>query len=207
MEDLWLERAKRLMALAQTGLNFTQDPFDRERYEEVAALAAAMLGDLGQVPVARILDLVPDYAANYATPSVDVRGALIEDGRVLLVQEQSDGRWSLPGGFADIGLSAAENTVKEVREEAGIDVDAHRLIAVRHKARHPYPADTRDFYKFSFLLRRSDRAAPVAGSEAQDVGFFAPDALPPLSETRVIAQDIAAAFAAHADPDAPTLFD
>ncbi|MCV6585101.1 MAG: NUDIX hydrolase [Marinibacterium sp.] len=207
MEDLWLSRAKRLMALARTGQGFAGDAFDRERYDEIAEIATAMMADLGGVPLSRIRDLVPPYAASYATPSLDVRGALIEEGRILLVQEQSDGRWALPGGFADIGLSAGENIVKEVQEEAGLQVRAERLYEVTHKARHPYPPDPREFYAMRFLLARDNDATPVAGSEATDARFFAPDALPPLSETRTIAQDIARAFAAARAPGGAVYFD
>ena len=207
MEQLWLGYTKRLLALATTGQGFTRDPFDRERYDEIAQIAAAMIADLGSVPLNRIQDLVPDYLAQYATPSIDVRGALIEDGRILLVQEKSDGRWALPGGFADIGFSAAENIIKETREEAGIAVSATRLYAVRHKARAPYPPDPRDFYTFRFLLRRDARADPIAGHEVSDVRFFAPDDLPPLSATRTIQKDIDEAFEAEQNPDAVARFD
>ena len=101
MENRWLTRAKRLQAIASTGLHFARDDYDRERYGEIAEIADSMLGDLGGVPVERIRGLVSDFALGYATPKVDVRGAVVEDGRILLVQERSDRRWTLPGGFAE----------------------------------------------------------------------------------------------------------
>jgi ADP-ribose pyrophosphatase YjhB (NUDIX family) len=213
MEDTWLTRAKRLQAIASTGLHFCDSNHDRERYVEIAGIAQDMLADLGTVPLNRIRDLVPDFARGYATPLIDVRGAVIEDGRILLVQEATDGKWAMPGGFADVGLSAAQNVEKEIREEAGIAVAAHRLYAVRHKARGPYPPDARDFYKVFFLCDRTgpDRGtAPSAlkpGHEALDAEFFAPDALPPLSTGRIVAEDIVAAFAAWSDPGHLTRFD
>ncbi|SHF90504.1 ADP-ribose pyrophosphatase YjhB, NUDIX family [Kaistia soli DSM 19436] len=207
MEDRWLTRAKRLHAVAATGLHFSTDAFDRERYSEIAELAEAMLAELADVPIVRIAGLVSDRATGYATPKIDVRGALIENGRVLLVREQSDGLWTLPGGFADIGHSAAENVVKEMREEAGLDVSATRLYCVRHKAKHAYSPDVRDFYKLFFLCERRGDMAFTASSEISEAGFFPPGQLPPLSRGRVIEGDILAAFALHADPALPTVFD
>ena len=207
MEPQWLTYAKRLQAIASTGLHFTRDPYDRERYEEVAEIAQAMLAALGAVPIERIAGLVSDFARGYATPKVDVRAALIEDDRILLVRERSDGLWTLPGGFADVGRSAAQNAEKEMREEAGLGVAARRLYGVRHKAGAAYPPDVRDFYKLFFLCDRIDAAAPEPGPEASAVGFFRPDALPPLSTARVVAADIAAAFAFAAEPHRPAFFD
>src|SRR5215471_19075679 len=151
MEDQWLTWAKRLQAIASTGLHFSKDDFDRQRYRDVAAIAQSMLASLGNIPIERIEGLLSDFAKGYATPKIDVRGAVIEDGKILLVREKSDGCWTLPGGFADVGRSAAENVVKEMQEEAGIAVSARGLYAVRHKAKRPYDPDARDFYKLFFL--------------------------------------------------------
>ena len=207
MEDRWLQKAKRLHAIASTGLHFATSPFDRERYAEVAAIANEMLADLGNVPLERIDALIPDFARGYATPKVDVRGAVFRDDRVLLVQERMDRRWTLPGGYADVGFSAAQNVVKEVEEEAGLRVAVHRLYSVRHKARQPYDPDVREFYKLFFVCGRLDEDEPAPGHETLDAGFFALDALPPLSTHRVLESDIVAAFAARSDPSLPVLFD
>jgi len=112
MENTWLSWAKRLQSVASTGLHYSRAEYDRERYEEVAAIANEMLSALGNVPINRIQDLVSDFAKGYATPTVDVRGAIIEGDEILLVREVSDGLWTLPGGFADVGLSPGENIVK-----------------------------------------------------------------------------------------------
>jgi len=207
MEDRWLHWAKRLQALASTGLHYCGDEFDRERYREVAGIANEMLALLGNVPVGRIEGLVPDFAKGYATPKVDVRGAVFEDDKVLLVREASDGLWTLPGGFAEIGTSPAENVEKEIREEACLDVTATRVYGIRHKARHPYPPDSRDVYKLFFLCETRDNREPRAGAETTAVGFFALDNLPPLSTARVLEHDIGAAFLFRADPNKPLLFD
>lgn len=207
MEAQWLTFGKRLQAIASTGLHFSRDHFDRERYEEVGAIANEMLASLADVPIERIEGLVSDYARGYATPKVDVRAALIEDNAILLVREQSDGLWTLPGGFADVGLSPARNVEKEVFEEAGLEVSATRLYGVRHKARYGYSPDVRDFYKMFFLCSRNGRAEARAGMETIEVQFFSIGDLPPLSRGRTIESDIAAAFAFAADAERPAFFD
>jgi ADP-ribose pyrophosphatase YjhB (NUDIX family) len=207
MEPQWLGYAKRLQAIASTGLHFSRDQFDRERYEEVATIANEMLATLGAVPIARIEGLVSEFARGYATPKVDVRGALIEDNAVLLVRERSDGLWTLPGGFADIGRSAAKNVEREIHEEAGLNVSARRLYGVRHKAGASYPPDVRDFYKMFFLCDRLDGAPPQPGAETSEVGFFRLTDLPPLSTGRVLQADIEAAFTFASEPQRPAFFD
>ncbi|HEX9933522.1 MAG TPA: NUDIX hydrolase [Allosphingosinicella sp.] len=197
MESIWLTHAKRLQAIASTGLHFARDEHDRERYAEVAGIANAMLAALADVPVERIAGLVSDFAQGYATPKVDVRGALIEDDRILLVRERSDGRWTLPGGFADVGLSPARNVEKEILEEAGLAVSARALYGVRHKAKRDYEPDARDFYKLFFLCERRDASPPCAGAETCDARFFPRGRLPELSRARVLESDIEAAFAFH----------
>ncbi|BAQ81976.1 MULTISPECIES: NUDIX hydrolase [Pseudomonas] len=207
MESHWLTHAKRLQAIASTGLHFCKDVHDRERYQEVADIAHDMLAQLGNVPVERITDLVSDFAQRYSTPMVEVRGALIEDGKILLVREQHDGLWALPGGYADVGLSAAQNIIKEIHEEAGLQVSVRQLYGLRHKAKGPYKPDHRDFYKLYFLCERQDAEAPVAGSETSDAAFFAPDQLPPLSQGRTVERDIQEAFDFHEGRRSVALFD
>ncbi|WOE77684.1 NUDIX hydrolase [Pseudomonas protegens] len=207
MESHWLTHAKRLQAIASTGLHFCKDVHDRERYQEVADIAHDMLAQLGNVPLERITDLVSDFAQRYSTPMVEVRGALIEDGEILLVREQHDGLWALPGGYADVGLSASENVIKEIHEEAGLEVSVRALYGVRHKAKGPYKADHRDFYKLYFLCERQGTQPPLAGSEATEAGFFAPDQLPPLSQGRTVERDIREAFDFHQGRTTQVLFD
>jgi len=207
MEDQWLGRAKRLQALASTGLGYTESDFDRERYEEIAQIAAQMLADIGNVPIQRINDLIADFAEGYATPKIDVRGAVIRDDTILLVREKVDGKWTLPGGFADVGLSAATNVVKEVGEEACLNVEARMLYGIFHKAAHDYDADTRDFYKFYFLCVQTEPGEPSAGMECLDAAFFQRDDLPELSTGRVIDEHIQMAFSAMDHPEEYPKFD
>lgn len=195
MEDFWLSSIKRLNAIAATGLYYSQNLYDQERFTEIAAISQRMMAALGTVPLNRLAELVPDTARGYATPMIDVRGALFEDDRILLVQENTDGLWTLPGGFADIGFSAGENVVKEIWEEAGIRARASSLYRLRHKAKHDYNQDVRDFYKLFFLCDIIDATQMCSGPETSAVGFFSLHELPPLSTGRVLAKDITAAFA------------
>lgn len=160
MEPQWLTYGKRLQAIASSGLHFARDQFDRERYEEIASIANEMLANLGSVPIDRIEGLISDFAKGYATPKVDVRGAIVEENKVLLVREKSDGLWALPGGFADVGLSAAQNIAKELYEEAELKVSVRRLYGVRHKAGTSYSPDVRDSTKFSFFAIGSQAVRP-----------------------------------------------
>ena len=206
-ESAWLRRARRLHALAATGLYFSDDEFDRERYQEIADIALAMLADVGGLPIEQVVGLFAESNAGYSTPQVDVRGAVIEGDQILLVREKRDGRWTMPGGFADVGYSGAENAAKEIEEEAGVHVSVSRLYAARHKAQHAYAPDVRDFYKLFYLCERADGQMPSAGLETSEVDFFTLAQLPELSSGRVIREDIELAFAMAADPTLVTVFD
>jgi ADP-ribose pyrophosphatase YjhB (NUDIX family) len=211
-DNPWLGWAKRLHAIASTGVHFaTQMPggaYDVERYREVADIANAMLASLGGVPVRTVEALfAAEFATGYATPRVDVRAAIVRGDEILLVRERTDGLWSLPGGWADAGLSPAANVEKEVWEEAGIRVRARSLYALIDKTRHPYNAGAREVYKLFFLCDPLDSTVPQPGPEISELGFFKGDALPPLSFGRVLERDIHAAFRFAADDTAPVMFD
>jgi len=193
MENQWLAYAKRLQAIAETGLAYCKDDFERERLEEIGTISRRMMAQLMSTPIEKIEAISAD-ARGYATPKIDVRGAVISGGRILLVREKSNGLWTLPGGYADVGLSAAENVVKEVREEAGIVVRATALYALRHKAKGPFKHDARDFYKLYFLCEPIDATPPGAGAETDSAQFFPPDGLPALCPERVVEEDIRRAF-------------
>lgn len=206
MESEWLVYAKRLQALAATGLVYDAGPFDRERYAEIKHLSEEMMAKLVTLPVERVAALAPD-TSRHPTPSMDVRGALFDGERVLLVREASTGRWTLPGGYAEIGLSATENIVKEMREEACVEVEAQRLYAVRHKAKGPFQPDVRDFYKFYFLCTRVGDEVPQAGPEVTAAGFFAIDDLPELDTNRTCQQDLERALHYLRNPGLQPLID
>jgi ADP-ribose pyrophosphatase YjhB (NUDIX family) len=207
MESGWLKMAKRLHSIATTGLAYATDEYDRERYEEIAQIALTQLASLGRQPIERVASLMSDSAMGYVTPKVDVRGAVFLENRILLVREKSDGLWTLPGGFADVGLSPAENIEKEILEEAGIVIEASHLYSVRHKAKGEYDADVRDFYKLFFLCEGQQICAPAPGPETSEAKYFDLDKLPPLSTGRTVESDLHAAWRFQSDQRRATHFD
>lgn len=201
----WLLRAQRLAALAQTGLTYARDHFDRERYLEVRALAAEMLAaGAGEEP-RRVAGLLA-AEEGYATPKVDVRAAVFDGGRVLLVRERVDGGWTLPGGWADVGESPGVAAAREVREESGYEVRTTKLLAVWDKLRHDHPPDPFHAYKLVFRCELTG-GAPATSHETTGVDFFAEDALPPLSLPRTTEAQLRRLFAHARDPGLPTDFD
>ena len=200
--------AQRLQALAQTGLTYARDPYDVDRYEELRRIAAEMVtGADGKAAAA----LVEDFSreTGYATPKVDVRGAVWDDqDRLLLVKERSDGLWTLPGGWADVGISPADNVVKEIYEEAGFRCRATRLLAVYDRARHGHPPMFHAVYKMFFACEIVGGEAAVGGtSETDGVAFYARGEMPPLSTGRVTAAQIERLFEHHRQSELPTDFD
>ena len=202
----WLVIARELRAIAQTGLTFTSDRFDRQRYERIRELAASMLAQGAGADYGAVLGLLSEDRG-YATPKVDVRGAAFVEGRVLLVREISDGKWTLPGGWADVNQSAAECVVREVFEESGFEASARKLAAVRdyQKSGHP-PRNLDSIYKMFFLCDITGGAAR-ASDETSEAAFFARDELPPLSLGRTTAAQIDRMFHHAEHPDIPTDFD
>jgi ADP-ribose pyrophosphatase YjhB (NUDIX family) len=188
----WLGWVARLQAIAQAGLELSDGPYDRERYLALRALAteiAAAHLELGS-PAERLrLDELLAGDGGYPTPKVDVR-ALVRRGReVLLVRERVDGRWALPGGWADVGWAPAAMVEREVAEESGFQVRARRLLALWDRARHnpdPFPHSV---YKVAVACDLLGGAARPS-TETLDAGWFAPDALPELSTTRTTAAQV-----------------
>lgn len=205
-EPKWLRISRELQALAQTGLTFTQDRFDQQRYRRLRELAAQLMAEGSGADAAMVLDLFQGDTG-YATPKVDVRGAAFRDGLILLVQELSDGRWTLPGGWADVNQSAAECVVREIAEESGFVARAVKLLAVRDYQRSGHPVHHRDsIYKFFFHCEITGGEARPS-DETSAVGFFARDALPPLSLGRTTVAQIERMFQHRDDPSLPTDFD
>jgi ADP-ribose pyrophosphatase YjhB (NUDIX family) len=205
-EPQWLVWARELQAIAQNGLTFSSDRFDIERYHAVRAIAAAMMAAGSGTDQALIVDLFAKQSG-YATPKVDVRGALFRHDRILLVRERSDGRWALPGGWADINQSASHAIIREIREESGFEASVRKLAAVYDRGRHdhnpPFPFHV---YKMFFLCDITGGTAQPS-DETIAVDFFPLDALPELSLGRVLPKQIARMFEHRARPDMPTDFD
>ncbi|WP_034384372.1 NUDIX hydrolase [Deinococcus sp. YIM 77859] len=185
-----LSQLRELQAIAQAGLTYTRDSYDRERYERLLALTAELLaGKTGQ-------DAGEVYALlraerGYLTPKVDVRAVVLNArGEVLLTQERVDGLWSLPGGWADPGDSPREVAVREVREETGREVRATRLLALLDKDKHPHPPDLWAVYKVFVACELTHDTPHPGNTETLASGWFDVDALPPLSLGRNLPQQV-----------------
>ncbi|MEL6672537.1 MAG: NUDIX hydrolase [Bacteroidota bacterium] len=205
MENRLLAINKRILALAHSGLHYGNSPFDLERYQELEQLGYEMMGILADMPTEKVIRLFVTRDA-YATPMVDVRAVVVKDEQLLLVQEKTDGKWSLPGGWADVGYSASEVAVKEVKEEAGLTVKAVRLLAVFDKAKHPHPPEMYYVYKMFMLCEALDDTLET-GLETSGVGFFSLDELPPLSLNRVLPSQIEHIYQLIQEPKPGAAFD
>jgi ADP-ribose pyrophosphatase YjhB (NUDIX family) len=205
-EPQWLRIARELRAIAQTGLAFSVDRFDRQRYERVRELAGSLLALGSGADYDMILGILREDNG-YATPKVDVRGAAFVDGRVLMVREISDGNWTLPGGWADVNQTAGECVVREIAEESGFEARILKLAAVYDYQRSNRPARHMDsIYKMFFICEITGGAARVS-DETSEVAFFARGELPPLSQGRTTAAQIERMFQHAEHPDLPADFD
>lgn len=200
----WLEWIKQVHALARWGLTYSKDPFDLERYDVLRQMSIDMMADFAAMDKSRIETLFANEIG-YVTPKVDVRGVVFQDGKLLMVQEKWDGCWTIPGGWADIGLSPAEVAVKEVQEEAGFDVEPVKMLAMLDKKFFPHPASPYHIYKI-FIRCEIIGGHAQAGLEAQGVGFYDPAHLPELSKHRITAEQIELLYKHYHDPNRPTDF-
>jgi ADP-ribose pyrophosphatase YjhB (NUDIX family) len=205
-EPQWLRWARELQAIAQTGLTFSKDNYDLDRYRRLRAIAVEMLAVGSNTPIEQVQGLF-NQDVGYPTPKVDVRAAAFRDDQILLVREISDGRWTLPGGWADVNQSAKECVEREVKEESGFDARALKLAAVcdyrrqGHVLRHPY-----SIYKLFFICELiGGEARPSLETSA--VQFFPKDQLPELSLGRVNPQQIERMYEHRAHPELMTEFD
>jgi len=205
-EPQWLSIAREVRAIAQTGLAFAADGFDHQRYQRLQQLAALLMAQGSGAEHDAILELLRQEKG-YATPKVDGRGAAFVEGRVLMVREISDGRWTLPGGWADVNQSAGECVVREIAEESGFKARAVKLAAVYdyHRSGHP-PRHIDSIYKMFFICEIMGGAAR-ASDETSEVAFFPRNQLPPLSLGRTTAAQIDRMFHHREHPQLATDFD
>ena len=203
-KNQWLEWAVRLQSLAQSGLAYSKDIFDIQRFEEIRQIAAEMLVSPSGLPLEKVEELFCNESG-YQTPKIDTRAAIFKDGKILLVQE-SDGRWALPGGWCDVDQSVMDNTIKEVKKEAGLDVRAEKVIAILDKAKNN-PGRSAHRVTKVFILCKSLGGSFVPNVETVASDYFALDELPVLSEGKTTAQQIALCFEAAADEHWQTRFD
>jgi ADP-ribose pyrophosphatase YjhB (NUDIX family) len=175
----WLALVKNLQSIAYAGLTYSPDPYDQDRFQQLLQISKDIMVDHSNLSADRLESLYANESG-YLTPKVDVRALVFRDEALLFVRESIDGKWALPGGWADVGLTAAEVAAKEVEEEAGLQVNVTRLLAVLDKKCHPHPEDIYHVYKMFFLC---EEVGVVSKSdlETSEVAFFKWDALPELS--------------------------
>ncbi len=206
MEPNWLTWAKRLAALAQDGLTYSDNQYEIDRYHQIRQIAAEMMAAGFDADTKTFLDLF-SREQGYATPKVDVRGAAFRDNRILLVKEKIDNAWTLPGGWADPYQSPSEAVAREVFEESGFEVRVVKLTAVYDRSKHPHqPPMPFHLYKLFFLCEIAGGTA-TESYETTGVAFFAEDALPPLSISRTLPFQIARMFEHYRNRALPTDFD
>lgn len=203
--ECWLQWAIELQSLAQAGLTYGKDAYDQERYERIREISAEIMSHMSDIPTETVKNLFCNETG-YQTPKLDTRAAIFKDDKILLVRE-NNGKWSLPGGWCDVNVSVGENTVKEVKEEAGLDVVAEHMIAVQDRAKHNLPAYAYGVCKIFVLCS-------VAGGKFREnietTGFeyFAEDHLPVLAEEKNNEEQIKMCFDAYrAGENWKTLFD
>jgi len=197
--DNWLKWAMELQALAQAGLAYTKSQYDVERFERIREIAAEMLVEPSGLPLETVKDLFCGEKF-YPTPKIACRAAIIEDGKIMMVRETGDGGWCLPGGWVDVDQSVGSNIVKEVREEAGMDVVVERVIAVQDHRKRGHEKYALGIMNVFALCRRTGGEFKP-NTETDACGFFSMDDLPPLSLKRTNPEQLQMCFDAYADPN------
>ncbi|MCM3444291.1 NUDIX hydrolase [Metabacillus halosaccharovorans] len=205
MKHKWLEWAKQLQSIAQAGLTYSKDVYDLERFEIIRNMSVEILTQYTNMDSKNIKELFANETG-YTTPKVDIRAVIFRGNKILMVRENNDGDWSLPGGWADIGLTPSEVAVNEVKEESGFDVKAIKLIAVLDKKCHPHPPSPFHVYKM-FIQCEIIGGKPQVGIETNGIDFFAENELPSLSIARNTESQIQLAFKHLHNPQEPVYFD
>lgn len=204
--DTWMKWVVELQALAQSGLEYSRDPYDIERFSRIREITVEMMAHSSGLPVGRVRELFASESG-YQTPKLDTRAAVFDDEeRILLVRETLTGEWSLPGGWADVLETLSSNVAKEVREEAGIEVAAERVIAILDKNTHNPPVFPGGIWKV-FVLCRKLGGEFRENIETSESGWFKEDALPALSIERNTPEQLALCFEAFRNPAFQPVFD
>jgi ADP-ribose pyrophosphatase YjhB (NUDIX family) len=204
----WLTWAREIQAIAQTGLEFSQDAYDRDRFAALRRLSARILAEHTFTPAQRIEHLF-DEETGYATPKLGVRAAVFDtEGRILMVRETADEhRWTLPGGWADVNQTPAQSVVREVLEESGYHVRAVKLAAVWDRAKQAHPPTLYSVVRLFFLCAL-EGGSPRTSLETSEIGWFAEADIPAdLSLRRTLPHHIARMFEHWRNPTLPTEFD
>ena len=205
MNDKWIEYAIRIQSIAQAGLQYGKDIYDRERYEELRNIAAEMIAAKTDISLEKVRNLFCNETG-YQTPKVDTRGAVFVDGKIMLVHE-NNGTWSLPGGWCDVDQSVASNTEKEVLEETGLTVQSKKLIAVQDWRKHNVQNYVYGVVKI-FVLCEYESGEFQNNIETTETGFFDRESIPEnLAVEKTTKEQILMCFDAYEQKDLPTLFD
>lgn len=190
----WLDIAQELQFLAQSGLAYTKDKFDKERFERIREMSAEMISIISELPVVTVKNLFCNETG-FQTPKIDCRGAVFRENKILLVQE-SDGRWSIPGGWVDVNSSVKENTLRELQEEAGIETKMVKVIAIQDRDLHNLP---RYAYRITKIFLECEYISGEFKSNIETIasGYFSLDNLPELAVEKVTVEQIGMCFKAH----------
>jgi ADP-ribose pyrophosphatase YjhB (NUDIX family) len=199
------DQSARIFSIAQAGLTYSQNEYDLERYNELKDIAMKLMSEAANLSIEK-LNKVFQYETGYLTPKVDVRGVVFKDDKILLVKEKADGKWSAPGGWADWGFSPSEMVIREVREEAGLNVRTVKLLGIADKRKHDHPPDVTHIYKIFILCELLDGNFEI-GTETSAADFFTFDALPPLSTGRITEKQIQMLFEFHHGKRTEPFFD
>ena len=189
----WLEWAIELQSLAQAGLTYGKDIYDKERYERIRDISAEIVSNYTDIEIEKVKDLFCNEVG-YQTPKLDTRAAIFEEGKILLVRE-NNGKWSLPGGWVDVNVSVKENTIKEVKEESGLDVSADKIIAVQDRAKHNLPVYAYGVCKV-FVLCSVLGGQFVENIETTEFQYFGEFEIPELAEEKNNLEQIKMCFRA-----------
>lgn len=200
----WIEWAQEIFSLSQSGLTYSGNEYDIERYKRLQEITAEMIASQSEITKESVLESF-SMQAGYITPKVDVRGAVIRDGKILLIQERADGKWAMPGGWADLGNAPASVAEREVWEESGFRVKPEKVVAVID-ANRVEPMEFYHAYKIIFLCKFLS-GEPRISHETLAVDFFDPHDLPPLSLYRTNEMMVQEVFAHVQNPNRPTAFD
>lgn len=188
MSLFWLECAKKLEAIAKTGLFYSSNPYDKERFEQIAAISNELIGHYAGLKPSEV-DNFYNSENGYITPKVDIRSVIFKDDMILMVKEKSDGKWTVPGGWADIGFTPYEIAVKETLEESGLKVKPVRVLAIMDKKCHAHPPSPFYTYKI-FILCEIIGGRLKASIETTEAKFFSLTDLPELSEERITSDQL-----------------
>jgi ADP-ribose pyrophosphatase YjhB (NUDIX family) len=200
----WFDWAREIFSLAQAGITYSSNEYDIQRYKRLQEITAEMLANQSELSREAILKSF-SMQNGYATPKIDVRGAVIRDGKILLVKEKADGKWSMPGGWGDIGDAPAEMVAREVWEESGFRVNVDKVVGL-YDANRLQPFEFYHVYKLVFLCSIIS-GEPTPSIETLDVDFFGMDNLPPLSEIRTNKRILGEVFAHYENAGRPTFFE